>query len=107
LQALARRSTQQRYGSLVDATGQVNPTVMRSIFDEFDHDRSGSIEAGELQGLLMGLQLGSVSYDGGHGGAPGGAAAAAAATPGGGVDKETVDYWMNVSRGGRGVRGGP
>ena len=79
LQALARRSTQQRYGSLVDPLGEVDSVVVRSIFDEFDTNQSGTIEGKELQGLLLGLQLGGAD---------------------GKVDKETMDFWVKVRGGG-------
>eukprot|EP00775_Hariotina_reticulata_P009910 gene9910-10066_t len=77
VKALAVRSN-ERYGSLVDPTGRLNPETVRSIFDEFDEDKSGAIDTKEVQGLLLGLQL--------AGGRPGGSGLT--------VDKDTLDYWM-------------
>lgn len=47
-QALALRSS-ERYGSLVDWRGRLDPVTVRSIFDEFDTDHSGAIDKGEVQ----------------------------------------------------------
>jgi hypothetical protein len=49
------------------------------VFDEFDSDASGAIDAAEVQALLLGLQLG--------GGGGSGALA---------PDKETIDHWFSV-----------
>jgi hypothetical protein len=68
----------------VDPLGEVDSSVVRSIFDEFDTNRSGTIEGKELQGLLLGLQLGGTQ---------------------GKVDKETMDYWVKVRGEGLGGEG--
>lgn len=47
------------------------------MFDEFDTDNSGTIDAGEVQALLLGMQLSS-----------GGTALE--------VDKATIDLWFQV-----------
>ncbi|WIA37902.1 hypothetical protein OEZ86_001279 [Tetradesmus obliquus] len=73
VQALALRSS-ERYGSLVDWRGRLDPVTVRSIFDEFDTDHSGAIDKGEVQGLLLGLQLAGGSTE----------------VP----DQDTMDYWM-------------
>lgn len=76
----------QSYGSLVDPLGNVNRSTVDSIFAEFDQDGSGQIDYGELQGLLIGLELNGPT------GSPG--------TPAAGTSQlkatESVDYWMKV-----------
>ncbi|KAF8069707.1 NCL2 [Scenedesmus sp. PABB004] len=64
VKALAVRSSERYGGPLVDPAGALNPAAVRSIFEEFDADRSGAIDARELQGLLVGLQLGGGQADG-------------------------------------------
>jgi len=79
-QALAERTVapQSRLGSLVDpATGRVNRNTLKNIFDEFDTDSNGTIDAGEVQALMLGLQLSSSSADGPLA-----------------ADRETIDTWF-------------
>ncbi|GBF88403.1 hypothetical protein Rsub_01115 [Raphidocelis subcapitata] len=59
VKALAERTVAApRLGALVDPSGRVNTATLRNVFEEFDTDRSGSIDAAEVQALLLGLQLG-------------------------------------------------
>jgi hypothetical protein len=71
-------------GALVDPYGRVNKATLRTIFDEFDSDGSGSIDAGEVAALMVGLRLSSS-----EGLAP---------------DKATIDTWFAVRFGLLGVR---
>lgn len=57
-------------------------STLRAVFDEFDSDNSGTIDADEVQALLLGLTLSSQG-DGG-GGMP----------PAVAVDKVSVGLWM-------------
>ncbi|KIY94309.1 hypothetical protein MNEG_13654 [Monoraphidium neglectum] len=76
VKALAERTVAApRFGSLVDPSGRVNRSTLRVLFDEFDTDSSGTIDAGEVQALLLGLRLG-------------GSDDALA------VDRATVDLWF-------------
>jgi Ca2+/Na+ antiporter len=45
-------------GPLLDSQGKVRRAVADAMFDEFDSDGSGHIDAAELRALLLGLQLG-------------------------------------------------
>ncbi|KAI8469986.1 MAG: hypothetical protein J3K34DRAFT_422230 [Monoraphidium minutum] len=59
VKALAERTVAApRLGSLVDPSGRINRSTLRQLFDEFDVDGSGSIDAAEVRALLRGLQLG-------------------------------------------------
>lgn len=45
------------FGPLVDPTGTVNMSALDSMFDHFDRDSSGAIDAGEMKALLTGAPL--------------------------------------------------
>ena len=64
-------------GSPSPCRGYNRQRLRSQVFAEFDTDSSGSIDANEVQALLVGLQLGG-----------GGDLA---------VDKETIDHWFTVS----------
>ena len=49
MQALALRTNDRFGGPLVTPSGAINSATLRSVFDEFDADKSGAIDAREVQ----------------------------------------------------------
>ena len=102
VRALAERTAAapRRFGALVDASGRVNTATLRALFDEFDRDGSGAIDAAEARALLAGLRLMGGGDGEEEGGGNGGAGASGSGGSGGsgGTDlgRDAVDVWFAV-----------
>ncbi|KAG1679416.1 hypothetical protein FOA52_007707 [Chlamydomonas sp. UWO 241] len=57
IKAIALKTSSSKYGGLVDAAGALNPAAVTRLFDEFDTDKNGHMDANELRGFITALNL--------------------------------------------------